>query len=304
MNSGDEIQQFMRITLEGTEYVLRATGVLGAHAVSAMMAILSQKEKTAGKIRVSKFVKEGGASWLRVHNDDMATFAREAKKYGILFAGVKREGEYSDIIVNERDLLSVDHIAEYYNIRVMSSASAVQVSASELDSLTDPHAVASQDSTINNTIVENRNEDATEAIESFVNQLLPPDQEEPDAPEVGVQPKSKEDQFLDDVALEPKVSDELNRPEVVKNDRERGARPLDPLDNYFEDAMEDKADPFVRARTSDRPSVQNSEDAKTAPKHVAPPKGKKSVRADLQETQRLRDTSRSKLPPRRTVDRG
>ena len=298
MNNSDEVQQFMRITLEGAEYVMKASGTLGAHALSAMAAILSQKEKTAGKVRVSKFVKEGGASWLQVHNDDMATFAREAKKYGILFAGVKHEGEYSDIIVNEKDLLSVDHIAAQYNIRVMSSASSVRVTT-ERDSSVVPRAVSLRD-----TIAEDRDIDASDAIESFVNQLLPPEQEEPDAPELGVKEKSKEDQFLDDVAADPRSSQDLNHPEIVNMDRERGVRPMDPLDNYFEDALGEKNDPFGKARTSDRPSVQNSEDTKTAPKHVAPPKAKKSVRADLQETQRLRDTTRTKLPPRRTVDRG
>ena len=111
------IDQTMRITLTGVEYALRLSGAGAKNLASALWSVSSTQQKTKGKARLEALLKSGKE--LKVFNiqqSELAVFAKEAKRYGVLYAVIKSVGDdpqsLVDVMVKAEDAAKINRIVE------------------------------------------------------------------------------------------------------------------------------------------------------------------------------------------------
>ena len=111
------IDQTMRIALTGVEYTLRMSGTATKNLAAGLWSVASTRQQTRGKARLESLLKSGKE--LKVFNvttSELAAFAREAKRYGVLYAVIKgSEGgpdELVDILVKAEDAAKINRIVE------------------------------------------------------------------------------------------------------------------------------------------------------------------------------------------------
>lgn len=120
--SGDAAEQIVRISLEGFEVAAKITGN-GAKDIAALLyAIMKDKQKTAGKTKLSNMLKSGKElKVFSVRNDDFRKFIEEAKRYGILYSALINKRDKSndgivDIMVRAEDASKINRIVERFNM--------------------------------------------------------------------------------------------------------------------------------------------------------------------------------------------
>ena len=113
--SSEAADQIVRMTLQGTEVALRITGAGARDAAAMLAAAMASSQKTRGKARLAALLRSGKE--LRVfpiRRADLGTFAREARRYGIVYTVVKQKDdpESVDLLVRAEDASKVNRIAE------------------------------------------------------------------------------------------------------------------------------------------------------------------------------------------------
>lgn len=110
-------EQLTRMVLLGSEYTLRLTGA-GAKNLAAMIATaVKGTERTKGKIRLESLLKSGRPlSAFEIWRDDVEKFAKEAKRYGILYTlvGNTKDAQEAtvDVLVKADDAARINRITE------------------------------------------------------------------------------------------------------------------------------------------------------------------------------------------------
>ncbi len=120
--SSDAAEQIVRISLEGFEVAAKITGH-GAKDIAALLyAIMKDKQKTAGKTKLSNMLKSGKElKVFSVKQDDFKNFTEEAKRYGILYSVLinkknKTNDGIIDIMVRADDAAKINRIVERFNM--------------------------------------------------------------------------------------------------------------------------------------------------------------------------------------------
>jgi hypothetical protein len=106
------------ITIKGVEFATNMAGKGALALATFLVAVLKDQKRTKGKIRLRSF--EGKPTKVFVmKNSELVMFAKEAKKYGILYAAIvnkKQPDGVCDIIVNANDAARVQRIAEKFEL--------------------------------------------------------------------------------------------------------------------------------------------------------------------------------------------
>lgn len=107
-------EQVVRITLAGGETAVRLTGAAAADVAAALAAAAASGGRTKGRARLQTMLRTGRE--LRVFQlprEQLGGFAREARRYGVLYAVVRGEGDGpADLIVKAEDASKINRIAE------------------------------------------------------------------------------------------------------------------------------------------------------------------------------------------------
>ena len=83
---GDAAEQVVRLSLEGMEVTARIAGTGAKNIALLLYATLKQEQKTKGRARLTGMLKSGKE--LKVYTitqKDLGKFAKEAKRYGVLY---------------------------------------------------------------------------------------------------------------------------------------------------------------------------------------------------------------------------
>jgi hypothetical protein len=111
------IDQTLRIVLTGTEYTLRISGTSAKHLIAGIWSVAALKQRTRGKTRLESMLKSGKE--LKVFNvkeSELEAFAKEARRFGVLYAVIKSKGEspdeLADILVKAEDASKLNRIVE------------------------------------------------------------------------------------------------------------------------------------------------------------------------------------------------
>ena len=107
------------MTLAGSETVVRLTGAGAKQAAAALLAVAASHEKSKGKARLGSLLRSGKElSVFALAQEQLKPFAREAKRYGVLYTVVKDKEENGpiDLIVRREDAGKINRIIDRLGI--------------------------------------------------------------------------------------------------------------------------------------------------------------------------------------------
>lgn len=118
--AGDAAEQIVRMSLNGVEVAAKITGTGAKHLVTMIAAILKDQRKTKGKIRLTNLLRsEKPLKVFSVKDEDLQTFCKEAKKYGVLYCVLKDRDAtdgLTDIMVRADDAAKINRIFERFSL--------------------------------------------------------------------------------------------------------------------------------------------------------------------------------------------
>ena len=125
---GDAAEQVVRLSLEGVEVAARISGNGAKHIALLLYAALKQEQKTKGKARLTSMLKTGKE--LKVYTitqKDLATFSKEAKRYGVLYCVLKDRKNTDpnaavDVIARAEDASKIQRITERFRLATVNRA--------------------------------------------------------------------------------------------------------------------------------------------------------------------------------------
>ena len=174
-NSGDAAEQIVRMSLEGTEVALRLTGSAAKNIAAGIYAIMKNgdKNKLKGKQRLTSMLKSGKVLRVfTVSEKHLKQFAKEAKRYGVVYCALRGKGKSADglvdVMVRAEDASKINRIVERFKLSTVDTAS------------------------IKHDIEKSKAEKSSTRTE----------------PEKGVMEKSEEDKLIDDMLSEPMRKEE------------------------------------------------------------------------------------------------
>lgn len=140
MNAGgDAAEQIVRMSLEGVEVAARITGSGAKNLAVLIAAVLKEEQKTHGKARLSNMIRSGNElKVFTVQQKDLKRFAKEAKRYGVLYSVLREKGSGSpdasiDVIARATDAPKITRIMEKFRLNTVDKASVVKTMEKELE---------------------------------------------------------------------------------------------------------------------------------------------------------------------------
>ena len=120
MNYGsDPADQIVRFSLDGTEMVLKLSGLAAKNFALFVYAVLNDQQKVRGKTKLVRMLKERRPfKFFRIPEDRMREFAREAKDHGLLYTAIRnksRQGQI-ELVVFSDDASKVNRILDNLNM--------------------------------------------------------------------------------------------------------------------------------------------------------------------------------------------
>lgn len=132
MNTGGEAaEQVVRMSLNGVEMAAKITGEGAKQLAILLYTILKEQDKTKGAARLSSMLRSGKElKVFTVKQSELKTFAKEAKRYGVLYCalkGIKKNPDgLVDIMVRAEDAPKINRIVERFELATVNKASIKQ----------------------------------------------------------------------------------------------------------------------------------------------------------------------------------
>ncbi len=129
-NSGDAAEQIVRMSLEGTEVALRLTGSAAKNIAVALYAVVKNagKNQTKGQQKLNAMLKSGKElKVFAIGENDLAQFAQESKRYGVVYCVLQPKGKSPDgmvdVLVRAEDASKINRIVERFKLSAVDTAS-------------------------------------------------------------------------------------------------------------------------------------------------------------------------------------
>ena len=120
--SGDAAESVIRMSLEGTEIILKLTGSAAKNVMAAFYALYKDNKQIKGKTNVTNMLKTGKElKVFTIKKEDLALFKKEAKRYGVLYASLvdrknKNFDGLVDIMVKAEDAPKINRIVKRFKL--------------------------------------------------------------------------------------------------------------------------------------------------------------------------------------------
>lgn len=128
---GDAAEQVVRMSLETMEVAAKISGQ-GAKLIAVRLAAaLKEEQKTKGKARLTSMLKSGKPLKVyEVRQKDLPTFAKEAKRYGVLYCVLKDKNNKDgnamvDIMSRVEDASKIQRITDKFKLVAQDTASII-----------------------------------------------------------------------------------------------------------------------------------------------------------------------------------
>lgn len=128
---GDAAEQVVRMSLETMEVAAKISGQGAKLIALRLAATLKEEQKTKGKARLTSMLKSGKPLKVyEVRQKDLTTFAKEAKRYGVLYCVLKDknnkdENAMVDIISRVEDASKIQRITDKFKLVTQDTASVI-----------------------------------------------------------------------------------------------------------------------------------------------------------------------------------
>jgi len=133
--SGEAADQVVRMSLEVGEAALKISGEGAKQLAVLLYAVLQDQNKSMGKskgkTRLETLVRTGKPlKVFSVKESDLKKFAKEAKRYGILYCAIRNPKENADgmvdIMVKEEDAPRINRIIERFKLSAVEEKAKVE----------------------------------------------------------------------------------------------------------------------------------------------------------------------------------
>lgn len=133
--SGEAADQVVRMSLEVGEAALKISGEGAKQLAVLLYAVLQDQSKSMakskGKTRLETLVRTGKPlKVFSVKESDLKKFAKEAKRYGILYCAIRNPKENTDgmvdIMVKEEDAPRINRIIERFKLSAVEEKAKVE----------------------------------------------------------------------------------------------------------------------------------------------------------------------------------
>ena len=129
--SGEAADQVVRMSLEVGVAALKISGTGAKHLAVMLYAVLKEKKKTKGRVRLETLVKSGRPlTVFSVKESDLKQFVQEAKRYGVLYCAVRNPRGSSDglvdVIVKEEDAPRINRIVDRFQFASVTEAAKIK----------------------------------------------------------------------------------------------------------------------------------------------------------------------------------
>lgn len=211
--SGEAADQVVRMSLEVGEVALKISGTGAKHLAVMLYAVLKEKKKTKGRVRLETLVKSGRPlTVFSVKESDLKQFVQEAKRYGVLYCAVRNHKGSSDglvdVIVKEEDAPRINRIVDRFQFASVTEAAKIKTE-------------------IERTRAEKAKAGKSEKQEKKPEKVQVQQEKQGQAePEKDYPQKSKEDQLMDELFGEPvKKEGKEQNPSLAKTTKSRLSEP-------------------------------------------------------------------------------
>lgn len=129
MNTGGEAgEQMVRMSLNGVEVAAKITGAGAKQLAVLLYTIAKEQDKTKGAARLSSMLRsDKELKVFTVRQSDLKTFAKEARRYGVLYCalkGIRKSPDgMVDIMVRAEDASKINRIVERFELAAVDKAS-------------------------------------------------------------------------------------------------------------------------------------------------------------------------------------
>ena len=272
--SGEAADQVVRMSLEVGEAALKISGIGAKHLAVMLYAVLKEKKKTKGRVRLETLVKSGRPlTVFSVKESDLKQFVQEAKRYGVLYCAVRNPRGSSDglvdVIVKEEDAPRINRIVDRFQFASVTEAAKIKTE-------------------IERTRAEKAKAGKSEKQEKKPEKVQVQQEKQGQAePEKDYPQKSKEDQLMDELFGESvKKEGKEQNPSLAKTTKSRLS---EPTSKPKEAAAPGISDPLEPSRPSVRQTLKEIKEEQKQraeekarenagrqrlPQHKAPPKKK------------------------------
>lgn len=127
MNHGAEAaDQVVNMSLRGIEVMAKISGEGAKNLAVYLHAVLRGQTRTKGRARLESLLRSGKElKVFAVRNEDLPTFCKEAKRYGVLYCALrdkKHEDGLCDIMVRAEDAAKINRIVERFKLATVDTA--------------------------------------------------------------------------------------------------------------------------------------------------------------------------------------
>ena len=123
---GDAAEEVVRMSLEGVEVAAKISGEGAKFVAVNLIAALRSEQQTRGKTRLTSMLKSGKPLKVyEVRQEDLKMFAKEAKRYGVLYCVLKDKtgkSETVDVISRVEDASKIQRITERFKLAAINTA--------------------------------------------------------------------------------------------------------------------------------------------------------------------------------------
>ncbi|MCP3774604.1 DUF3801 domain-containing protein [Paenibacillus sp. MZ04-78.2] len=128
MSSGTEAaDQVVSMSLRGIEVMAKISGEGAKHLAVYLFAALQGQKRTRGRIRLESLLRSGKElKVFAVRNEDLPTFCKEAKRYGVLYCALRDKKNVDglcDVMVRAEDASKINRIVERFQLATVDTAS-------------------------------------------------------------------------------------------------------------------------------------------------------------------------------------
>ncbi|UUZ83150.1 PcfB family protein [Paenibacillus sp. P26] len=128
MSSGAEAaDQVVNMSLRGIEVMAKISGEGAKHLAVYLFAALQGQKRTKGSIRLESLLRGGKElKVFAVKNEDLPTFCKEAKRYGVLYCALRDKKNVDglcDVMVRAEDASKINRIVERFKLATVDTAS-------------------------------------------------------------------------------------------------------------------------------------------------------------------------------------
>jgi len=119
-SNADAADQAVSMSLRGVKLVAEITGTGAKNLATYLYAVLNDQKRTRGKIRLEGLLRSGKElKVFAVKTEDLPTFSKEAKRYGVLYCALRDKKDKDgicDIMIRAEDASKINRIVERFSL--------------------------------------------------------------------------------------------------------------------------------------------------------------------------------------------